>query len=170
MNAEKSKAVLLLGSNSGDRVHYINKALSRMEKLIGNTVLKSSLYESSPWGFAEQPDFLNQVAVIKTPLKPVELLKKLKEIEKEIGRTTSEKWKQRIIDIDILFYDEIIFESEELTIPHPMLHERKFTLVPLIEIMPGFIHPVLKKTISELIISCDDTGEVRKITDDFIKA
>lgn len=170
MNAEKSKAVLLLGSNSGDRVHYINKALSRMEKLIGHTVLKSPLYESSPWGFAEQPDFLNQVVVITTSLQPPDLLKALKKIETELGRTTAEKWKQRIIDIDILFYDEIIFESEELTIPHPMLHERKFTLVPLNEIMPGFIHPVLKKTISELIISCDDTGVVRKITDDFIKA
>jgi 2-amino-4-hydroxy-6-hydroxymethyldihydropteridine diphosphokinase len=169
MNAEKSKAVLLLGSNSGDRVHYINKALSCIEKFIGNIVLKSSLYESSPWGFAEQPDFLNRVVVIMTSLQPSELLNTLKKTETELGRITAEKWKQRIIDIDILFYDEIIFESAELTIPHPMLPKRKFTLVPLVEIMPGFIHPVFKKTISELIISCEDTGEVRKITDDFIK-
>lgn len=169
MNAEKAKIVLLSGSNSGNRVHYINEAMRRTEALIGKIILKSSLYETSPWGFTEQPHFLNQVAVIETSLKPLKVLQTLKKIEKELGRTITEKWKQRIIDIDILFYDDIIFESDELTIPHPMLHKRKFTLVPLIEIMPDFIHPVFKKKITELIINCEDTGEVKKITGDFIK-
>ncbi|MEP7168069.1 MAG: 2-amino-4-hydroxy-6-hydroxymethyldihydropteridine diphosphokinase [Bacteroidota bacterium] len=167
MIIEKSKSVLLCGSNSGNRMHYINKALNRMEELCGKIILKSSIYETSPWGFTNQPEFLNQVIIIETSLQPVNLLHTLKKIEKELGRINSEKWQQRIIDIDILFYDELIFESDELTIPHPLLHKRKFTLIPLNEMLPGFIHPALKKTISELTIECEDSGEVKKLTTEF---
>jgi len=169
MKAEKCKAVLLLGSNLGNRMLYINTALHRLEEeSVGKIILKSSVYETSPWGFTDQPDFLNQVAVIETSLKPMELLKKLKKIEKELGRTTSGKWQQRTIDIDILFYDEIIFESGDLIIPHPFLHKRKFTLVPLVEIMPDFVHPALKKKMTELLYDCQDACKVNKTNFDFI--
>ncbi len=170
MNDEKSETVLLLGSNSGDRLDNIKKAINRIEELTGSVILKSSLYETSPWGFAEQPDFLNCVIVLKTSLKPLQLLHTLKKIELETGRIITEKWKERIIDIDILFYDEVIFESEELTIPHPLMHERRFTLIPLNEILPDFVHPLLKKKTAELVSNCRDEGTVKKITNDFSRA
>jgi len=170
MDNKKSETVLLLGSNSGDRVFNIKKAVQRVEELIGTIALKSSLYETSPWGFTEQPDFLNYVIVLKTSLKPLPLLHTLKKIEFETGRIITEKWKERIIDIDILFYEEIIFESEELTIPHPLMHERRFTLIPLNEILTDFVHPVFKKRIAELTDSCKDQGMVKKMINDFTGA
>jgi 2-amino-4-hydroxy-6-hydroxymethyldihydropteridine diphosphokinase len=169
MNAEKYKVVLLLGSNLGNRMLYINTALNRLDEEPGSKiVLKSSIYETAPWGFTDQPDYLNQVAVIETSLQPLELLQTLKKIEKELGRTASGKWKERTIDIDILFYDEIIFRSGDLIIPHPFLHKRKFTLVPLVEIMPDFVHPALKKKMTELLTDCLDTCNVNKTNFDFI--
>jgi 2-amino-4-hydroxy-6-hydroxymethyldihydropteridine diphosphokinase len=169
MNQGKSEIVLLLGSNSGDCIQYINKALTHIEKLAGKIILTSSVYQTSPWGYTDQPDFLNQVIVIETSLEPAKLLHTLKRIEKELGRADAEKWKQRIIDIDILFYDKLIFESDELIIPHPLLHKRRFALVPLNEIMPGFIHPLLKKKINKLMHDCTDAGEVKKWNSDFSK-
>ena len=169
MKAKKSKAVLLLGSNSGDRVDYINKAMSFIQKLAGKITLESAFYQTSPWGFTDQPDFLNKVVVVETYSEPLKLLQTFKSIEKELGRINNEKWKQRCIDIDILFYDELIFNSDELIIPHPLLHKRRFTLVPLNEIMPGFTHPLLKKKTNELLNDCEDAGEVKRWNTDFSK-
>jgi len=169
MKTEEVKAVLLLGSNLGNSSDHINKALALIEKLAGKILLKSSVYETSPWGYADQPDFLNQVIVIETLLSPHWLLEALKIIEKELGRAAVEKWRERIIDIDILFYNELTCKTEELIIPHPFLHKRRFTLEPLAEILPGFIHPVLKKTIKELLEACEDKGAVKRLKPDFLK-
>jgi 2-amino-4-hydroxy-6-hydroxymethyldihydropteridine diphosphokinase len=157
------KAILLLGSNSGNRERYLMQAEEQIVKQVGKIVQSSFVYETSPWGFTDQPDFLNKVISIETPLEPIKLLHTLKNIETAAGRIINEKWKERIIDIDILFYDDLIYNSDELTIPHPFIKERKFTLMPLNEIMPEYIHPVLKKTINELLKSCDDEGQVQKL-------
>jgi 2-amino-4-hydroxy-6-hydroxymethyldihydropteridine diphosphokinase len=170
MNDEKFETVLLLGSNSGDRLHNIKKAINGIEDEIGPVTLKSSLYETSPWGFFEQPDFLNCVIITKTSLKPLQLLHTVKKIEIKLGRISAEKWQQRIIDIDILFYDSVVLTTKQLTIPHPLLHERKFTLIPLKEIMPDSVHPVFKKRIAELADNCKDRGMVKKMINDFTGA
>ena len=154
MKSKNATAVLLLGCNSGDCVQNILNALILLEKRVGKIIKSSSLFETSPWGFADQPEFLNQAVIIETLLQPLKLLEVLKNLEIEMGRITTEKWKQRCIDIDILFYDASVFESEELIIPHPHLHNRKFALIPLLEIMPEFTHPVIKKKIKELTDNC----------------
>lgn len=164
MNLHKqSTAVLLLGSNSGDRFLHIDTAIKQIEKHAGNIVMESSLYETSPWGYTNQPDFINKVIVVKTIHTPVKLLELLKEIEKKSGRITTEKWRERVIDIDILFYNDEKIVLHKLVIPHPMLHERLFTLYPLNEIIPHYIHPVFQKKIIDLIAECADDGSVKKI-------
>ncbi|MEO5569647.1 MAG: 2-amino-4-hydroxy-6-hydroxymethyldihydropteridine diphosphokinase [Bacteroidia bacterium] len=169
MNVQLTDVCLLFGSNSGNRLDYITNALNRVAERAGKIISKSSCYETAPWGFTGQPDFLNRVAIVETALTPVQLLQALKSIEKELGRIKIEKWKQRIIDIDILFYGDLIFESIELTIPHPLLHKRKFTLIPLNELMPGLIHPLFKKRISQLLLECEDGGEVNLLKPELIK-
>lgn len=113
-------------------------------------VKRSSLYETKPWGLKAQPDFINMVVCAETGISPEELLKKLKFIEKKMGRKESKRWGPRLIDIDILFYDDLVIDSPELKIPHPYIKEREFVLLPLSEIEPEFVHPVLKKTVREL--------------------
>jgi 2-amino-4-hydroxy-6-hydroxymethyldihydropteridine diphosphokinase len=120
----------------------------------------SSLYETSPWGVTNQPYFLNLVLKGETKLSPEELLKKIKNIEKAMGRKTLEKWGPRIIDIDILFYKEKIINTPLLKIPHPQLHKRAFVLVPLKEIAPRLIHPLLKKTGQQMLDNLSDKGSV----------
>jgi len=120
----------------------------------------SSLYETSPWGVTNQPYFLNLVLKGETKLSPEELLKKIKNIEKAMGRKTLEKWGPRIIDIDILFYKEKIINTPLLKIPHPQLHKRAFVLVPLKEIAPRLVHPLLKKTGQQMLDNLSDKGSV----------
>ena len=147
---------LALGTNLGDRAENLNAALDLLEK--SSAIQKSSIYETPPWGYTDQPAFLNMAVKTETDLPPLELLSWLKNLEVRIGREKSFRWGPRLIDLDILFYDDIIFESENLTIPHPRLHERAFVLVPLAEIAPEFLHPVLKKTVSQLLAEIDSTG------------
>ena len=116
---------------------------------------KSGIYETEPWGLKEQPKFLNQVVKAKTRLAPLELLSALKEIERAMGRKKSTKYGPRLIDLDILFYDDLVMKTETLTIPHPMLTQRAFVLVPLNEIAPNHLHPVENKKIRELNKSID---------------
>ena len=118
-------------------------------------------YETLPWGVADQPSFLNMVIIGETSQKPQELLKNLKELETHLGRIPSIHYGPRKIDIDILFYDNLIFDSPELTLPHPHMHERAFVLVPLADLMPEQIHPVLGKTIRQLLAEVDTTGVKR---------
>lgn len=144
------------GSNLGERRQNIRRALSYLSsnKKI-EIVSVSPIYDNPPVGYEEQPRFLNGVAKIATSLSPVPLLKELKGIEKKMGREAGKKWASRIIDLDILFYDRIIFNEEGLVIPHRELHKRWFVLKPFNEIAPDFKHPVLKKTIHQLFEELD---------------
>jgi 2-amino-4-hydroxy-6-hydroxymethyldihydropteridine diphosphokinase len=153
-------AILSLGSNEGDRVLWVNNAMDLIGISCGTIVNKSSLYQTAAWGINDQPDFLNCVISIQTNLLPPDLLSEILQIEKILGRHRNVKWGPRIIDIDILFYNDEILETPELIIPHPYLHLRRFTLVPLAEIAPGYIHPVLHKSIADLLSECKDLLEV----------
>lgn len=161
MVKEKSKVYFGLGSNLDDPEKNIINGL-RMLKMKGIELLKlSSLYYTEPVGKEDQPYFYNMVAKGLTSYTPEELLKVIKDIEKLLGRVWTEKWGPRIIDIDILFYNDLILNTPELTIPHPELHKRDFVLVPFTEIEPDFVHPVFKKTIEELLHSPHQRKEVK---------
>lgn len=151
---------LLLGANLGDRVATLCRAVDLVGARVGAVVQASGLYETAPWGVTDQPSFLNQVLGVETRLTPEAVLTQTQTIEEELGRVRHEKWGARVIDLDILYYGDLIVQSEILTVPHPFLHERRFTLVPLAEIAPDFVHPVLQKTTSDLLTTCTDTGDV----------
>lgn len=153
-------AYLLLGTNLGERSKNLLNAISYLEQSVGTITKKSSVYETEPWGKREQNDFLNMAVEIQIEFSVKELLGNILSIEKLMGRERKEKWDERIIDIDILFFNDEVIAEENLTVPHPFLHQRKFTLVPLNEIASLFFHPVLKKTIQELLKQCKDDGEV----------
>jgi len=130
---------------------------------VGTVLKPSSIYETEPWGFTNKNNFLNQVLLVETSLNPYELLKVLKAIETKLGRIRkTQRYSPRCIDIDILFYNDEVYFSDDLVIPHPRLHDRMFTLVPLNEIAPDYLHPILKKTIRELVILCNDKLMVKK--------
>jgi 2-amino-4-hydroxy-6-hydroxymethyldihydropteridine diphosphokinase len=156
-----SKVYLLLGSNLGDRRQHLLDALAGISYL--GTIRKvSSVYRSAAWGNLDQPDFLNATVELDTVHSPLELLKAILDIETGMGRVRNEKWGARLIDIDILFYDSLVMNTQELVIPHPQLQNRKFTLVPLAEIAPGLVHPQLRKTVIQLLDSCSDHLTVEK--------
>lgn len=154
---------LLLGSNEGDRQQWINKAIKEIGVQCGELVKQSPFYETAAWGKEDQPPFLNLVVKIKTELSPEKLLAAIQNIEQQFDRQRTEKWGQRTLDIDILFYGKQIIKTTTLTIPHPHLQERKFTLKPLNEIAPYLLHPVLKKAITTLLKECTDTLEVKRV-------
>ena len=158
-----NKVYLLLGGNAGNRKQYINKAIDELSLYPVQPGIKSSFYETAAWGKEDQPEFLNIAIYIETSLSPTELLNAIHEIESNAGRLRTEKWGQRTLDMDILFYNTEIIELPELTIPHPYMQDRRFTLVPLAEIAPDLMHPVFKKTISQLLEECPDKLEVRKV-------
>ncbi|MCG2709811.1 MAG: 2-amino-4-hydroxy-6-hydroxymethyldihydropteridine diphosphokinase [Thermodesulfovibrionales bacterium] len=143
-------AYISIGSNLGDREENCRQAIKLIEKN-GIVVKKQSLmYETEPWGVKDQPKFINMAIEAETDKKPEELLRVLEEIEKEIGRTETVKWGPRVIDLDILFYDDLILKTQDLEIPHPLMHERAFVLKPLCEIAPDKRHPVTEKTVKEM--------------------
>jgi 2-amino-4-hydroxy-6-hydroxymethyldihydropteridine diphosphokinase len=153
-------AFLALGTNLGDRPGNLLVAIAALPPAV--TVLeKSFVYETLPWGVTDQPSFLNMVIKGETHQKPQELLKNLKQIETHLGRIPSIRYGPRKIDIDILFYDNLIFDSPELTLPHPHMHERAFVLVPLADLTPEQIHPVFGRTIRQLLAELDATGVKR---------
>lgn len=159
----EEEVFLLFGSNLGDREAIMDQAAWELYLELGEPVLRSSLYETAPWGIAEQGPFLNRVIAYHTPLRPVRILELIIDIEKKLGRQRFDKWGPRIIDIDILFYGNIVYESPELQIPHPHLHERRFTLAPLNEICPDLVHPIFDKTIRQLYNELDDDLEVKRL-------
>jgi len=144
------KVYISFGSNMGNRRKYIEKALSLLEKEGIHIEAISPIFETEPYGKRDQPFFLNGVLVAKTQIPPLQLLKILKKVEKITGRKNRERWGEREIDLDILFYDNLILETEEISIPHRDLHNRLFVLEPLMQLAPDMVHPVLKKTIKEL--------------------
>lgn len=151
---------LILGSNLGNKEHYLLEATNYIEQTIGKIVLKSSVYDTLPWGNSDQNNFLNQVICIETPHSAEKILSEILSIEKKLQRIRNHKWEARTIDIDILFFNSEIIDTSILTIPHPLLHERRFVLVPLAEIAPDLAHPILLKPIKQLLIECKDELDV----------
>ncbi|SNZ06486.1 2-amino-4-hydroxy-6-hydroxymethyldihydropteridinediphosphokinase [Persephonella hydrogeniphila] len=149
------KVFLALGSNISDKESYIKKAVDKLSEFVKDIQI-APVYVSKAVGFEDQPDFYNTVIKGFTQLDPFELFKMTKNIEKELGRVERFRWGPREIDIDILFYGNLILDTEYLVIPHPRLHERDFVLQPLFDIEPEFIHPVLKKTVKELLFNLRD--------------
>ena len=156
---------LLLGSNEGDPVVNLKTAREHIGKNVGKVVACSSLYRSAAWGMKDQPDFLNQVVEVKSAHSPEALLEKILQIEQQMGRVRREKWGPRLIDIDLLFHGDKIVTTATLVLPHPGIPERKFTLEPLAEIAPEFLHPVSKKTVRDLLRDCRDTLAVERLPD-----
>lgn len=154
---------LLLGSNLGNSKKYIADAIQLIIQQIGTTTGLSLLYQTASWGKTDQPDFINQVVRLKTKLDPQQLLANILVIEKELGRERTEKWGSRTIDIDVLFYGNQIIQDENLIIPHPFLHQRRFTLMPLVELNADLNHPVLNQTVQALLKNLDDNLSVIKI-------
>ena len=158
-----SKVYLSIGSNKGNRSVLINKAIDEIEKKIGVIISRSSIYQSKSWGF-DSNDFYNLCLLIHTDIMPKSLLINLKKIEKSMGREDIDgSYSDRFIDIDILLYDNIIIDSEDLKIPHPKIEIRKFVLVPMLEIADDYLHPILNKTIKELDNDCSDQDIPLKI-------
>ena len=148
---------LALGSNLDDRLANLKQAITALSPQM-EVKAKSRVYETPPWGYTEQPTFLNQVIKAGTYLEFEPLLKHIKRLEIALGRTPSFKNGPRLIDVDILFYDDLVLNTASLVIPHPHMHERGFVLLPLMDIAPDLVHPVHKKSVREMLASCDVSG------------
>ncbi len=152
-----------IGTNLGNRESNLAEAVKQIGEFAGTVTGFSSVYETEPWGFEASDEFLNMVLKAETSLAPLALLKRILMIESDMGRVRGEeRYSSRLIDIDILLYDDLIIDEETLKIPHPLLHKRRFVLVPLCEIAAEKIHPVLKKSFAELLENCEDRSEVKK--------
>ena len=158
------KVFLGIGGNLGIKSDNFKKVHLSIQHELGAIVNKSSVYETPPWGFEANESFWNQVLEITTNYSPPELLAKIHEIENQFGRKRNEKtYSSREIDIDILYYDDIFMEAQNLTIPHPLMYQRKFVLVPLAEIAPQFKHPLLRLTSVQMLENCRDESVIKKI-------
>jgi 2-amino-4-hydroxy-6-hydroxymethyldihydropteridine diphosphokinase len=153
---------LQLGSNLGDRELLLKDAITEIEDRVGNILECSKVYESTPWRVEGQENYLNQILKVKTTLLADEVLLVVLDIEKQLGRVRIEKWGERLIDIDIIFYNDSIIETPDLCVPHKHLHERMFVLTPLHNIAPEMVHPKYNKTIEELLNMCKDTELVKE--------
>jgi 2-amino-4-hydroxy-6-hydroxymethyldihydropteridine diphosphokinase len=158
-------AYLLTGGNIGEKKENLANARILIEQYCGRIVSSSALYETSAWGNTDQPSFLNQVLELQTQLNARQLVRKILKLEKMMGRVRKEKLGPRIIDIDILFFNQEIHNLRFLKIPHPELQNRRFALTPLAEIAPSVMHPILHKSVSQLLEECPDHLDVKKIKD-----
>ncbi len=157
-------AYLLIGGNIGDRIENLRKTRAFIARSCGRILRESAIYETSAWGKTDQADFLNQALRVETELTPTLLLWKILEIEQELGRFRGEKFGPRIIDIDIILYNSEIINLPSLTVPHPHMQNRRFVMAPMAEIAPSIVHPILGKTMAELLMVCPDQLAVDKKT------
>jgi 2-amino-4-hydroxy-6-hydroxymethyldihydropteridine diphosphokinase len=148
---------IALGTNVGDRLANLHAALAALPAII-TVQAQSPIYETEPWGYTDQPAFLNMVLDGQTGLSPLELLTQLKHLELTLGRTSTFRNGPRLIDLDMLFYDDLAIDTPPLVIPHPRLHERAFVLIPLAQLAPKLVHPVLGRTVSQLLETVDSRG------------
>lgn len=151
-----NKVFLLIGGNIGDRLKFLEEAIELVDLTCGDILQRSAVYETAAWGKTDQAPFLNQALLLHTSSTAQELISNILVVEEIMGRHRTEKFGPRVIDIDILFFNEEIIKEPNLTIPHPELQNRRFVLVPLQEIAPGFVHPVLQKTVEQLLEECPD--------------
>jgi 2-amino-4-hydroxy-6-hydroxymethyldihydropteridine diphosphokinase len=158
-------AYLLTGGNMGNREENLATAAALISQQCGSIKKASALYETAAWGNMDQPAFLNQAIEIATPLNAKQLIRHILKIEKQMGRIRKEKYGPRIIDIDILSFNDETYNYTFLKVPHPEMQNRRFALLPLAEIAPKLVHPVLNKTINQLLKECADKLEVKKIAD-----
>ena len=154
------QVVLLIGGNLGDRERLIQEA-QELLSTIGTIKSVSNLYETQAWGNASEGQYLNQALVIETPHSPGEFIQLTQEIENKLGRRRNITWGDRTMDIDIIYFDDIVYQDEKLIVPHPLMSERNFVLVPLVEILPDFIHPVFKVSNKELLLRSTDKSTVK---------
>ncbi len=165
----KNRAVILIGGNLGDQLSVQNETITLVSEFLGAVSCCSSVWYSEPWGFDEDvPGFWNQVLVIATALEPEELLREGQRIEAKLGRKckTGDKYQSRVMDVDILFYNDAIIDTAELTIPHPLMHQRRFVLSPLSEVLPEYRHPVYEKPVAEMLTNCTDPLKVWRKNDE----
>ncbi len=160
---EENTLYLLTGSNIGDARAYLKQALQAIVVNVGEVIKISSVYRTAPWGNTNQPDFYNQVLCVETTLSAQQALQTILQVEKDMGRERHEKWAPRIIDIDVLFFNNEVLDEPDLKVPHPLLHKRRFTLEPLHQIAPALVHPVFHKNIHALLEECEDNSVVEKL-------
>ena len=159
-----SKVYFSIGSNKGNRSGLINEAIDKIDIIIGKVMLKSSIYDTKSWGFNSN-NFYNICILVESELTPDLILNKILTIEKDMGRfKKTDQYSDRFIDIDILFFDNMIINSKSLEIPHPRIQLRKFVLTPMLELTPDLIHPILKKSIRQLEIECVDKDQPKKVS------
>ena len=158
-----SRVFLSLGSNVGDRLHFLQKAVEAIGRLRKTEVMKlSPVYETEPVGEKDQPEFYNMVAEVSSSLGAFELFKDLKGIEQSLGRTKTKRWGPREIDIDVIYHGSVVLDTAELSVPHPELQNRRFVLEPLAEIASDFSDPTTRQTVQQLLTQCVDTNKVAK--------
>lgn len=152
---------LLMGGNLGNRLSALQQAATALHSLAGNITAESNIYETAAWGLTDQPNFLNKVLQLSTPLLPAAILQLALQIEEEMGRKRTIKFGPRLIDIDILFYNNDIINTAALTVPHPEIQNRLFALRPMVDIAPNLVHPILNKTMLQLLAACTDQLDVQ---------
>lgn len=158
-----NRAVISLGSNLGNRMSNLHTAVQLIKTTVGDVTAISSVYETDAWGITDQNSFFNQVLICNTPCSPHELLKSLLSIEKQMGRVRKIKWGPRLIDLDVLFYNQVLINEPGLHIPHPQIQNRRFILEPLVEIDPNMIHPESNLTAEQLLLACEDDLGIKKL-------
>jgi 2-amino-4-hydroxy-6-hydroxymethyldihydropteridine diphosphokinase len=158
-----NKVCLSIGSNLGDRALNLKKSIECLINTVGQISAISSIYETEAWGLINQPSFYNLALIINSKFNPFEILEFTQKIEIDLGRIRKEKWGERVIDIDIVFFNDEIVDTNNLTIPHPRMADRKFVLVPLDEIIPNYIHPIFNETIASLNRICTDKLNASKL-------
>lgn len=163
MSGGEVRAFLGLGSNLGDRLMHLREAVRQIGATNGIRIERcAGVYESEPWGLSRQPDYLNTVVEAHTELRAPQLFACMKVIERNMGRLAAPRYHPRIIDIDILFHGADVLSTPELIVPHPALHQRRFVLLPMMELAPDFRHPTLGVTINDLYATCPDMGRVKR--------